>query len=84
MIALLLQIAPPQDGDNAWVWIAGVMAVALGTLAVRYDSFRNAQLKREQDTSDALRTERKTDSAVIADLTTAIRELQALIKNGRP
>lgn len=32
MGALLWQVTVPTSGDNAWVWVAGVLGVACGTL----------------------------------------------------
>ena len=79
MIALLLQAAPSAPLPMPQTYGEGFLIFALITLGGAFYRSQEARIKREQERCDACQAELRTSTSVISDLTTAFRDLKAVV-----
>lgn len=78
------QITPPTDGDNAWMWLSGILVGAIGILWKQHSdskSAENTSLRAERD------KERERNDILltsIPELVTVMKEIQTFFKTRPP
>ena len=71
MLLLLAQVDIPASGDNAWMWVAGIMATALAAMFVRSEIATNKRVERCEEREDELLKDNRSSTSALKDQVTA-------------
>lgn len=69
---ILWQVTTPTADMNAWVWVAGAMAMALGVVALRYDQNTTKRIERSEGREDTLIADSRVVSGLLKEQSEAI------------
>jgi hypothetical protein len=81
MVMLAFQVSMPTNDTNAWVWIAGVLVVALGALFLRYDGGQNKRAERCEKREDLVLEDNRAQAATIKEQSTTLLRVSTLTEN---
>jgi hypothetical protein len=76
-----LQVSMPTNETNAWVWIAGVLVVALGALFLRYDGGQNKRAERCEKREDLVLADNRSQAETIKEQSTTLLRVAGLAEN---
>lgn len=69
---IFLQVPLPTNDTNPYIWIAGVLVVALGALFVRYDNGKDQRTLRCEKREDLILEDNRAQAATIKDQSTTL------------
>lgn len=78
---LFMQVSMPTNDTNAWIWIAGVLVVALGALFLRYDGGQNKRTERCEKREDLILEDNRAQAATIKDQSTTLLRVASLAED---
>jgi phage-related protein len=72
MMMIAMQSVPvPDPGQDPWPWVASLAVAALGFIFLRYDSAKDARIKRSEEREDRLLEQNQAASAILKEQTAA-------------
>lgn len=78
---ILFQVPLPTNDTNPYIWIAGVLVVALGALFVRYDNGNAKRTERCESREDRILEDNRAQAATIKEQSTTLVRVAALAED---
>jgi hypothetical protein len=78
---LIAQVQVPSSGDNAWMWVSGVLAVGIAGLFATCVAMWNARVGRCEKREDKLLEDSSSQTTVLKDQSSLLLRSVGLIED---